>query len=113
MTVDDTGGRLHPLACCAALLAPLLVVSAALAPLLAAPVAAQDVNAAVEDLRDHDVTFEEGAVDDRDIAELDAVAIALDQGTEVKIVVLGDAVGDEFSSTPAIRRAGARRPRRR
>ena len=50
--------------------------------------------------RDHDVTFEEGAVDDRDLAELDAIAVALDDdGTDVKIVVLADPVGDEFSST--------------
>ena len=62
--------------------------------------AAQDVGAAVADLRDHDVTFEEGAVDDRDLGELDAIAAALDDdGTDFKIVVLADPVGDEFSST--------------
>lgn len=77
----------------------LVVGAAVLAGPLATPAGAQDVNAAVADLRDHDVTFEEGAVDDRDIAELDATAAALDEGVEVKIVVLGDPVGDKFTST--------------
>ena len=82
-----------------ALLALVLIAAAALAGPLASPASAQDVGAAVADLRDHDVTYEEGAVDDRDLAELDAIAVALDDGTDVKIVVLADPVGDEFSST--------------
>ena len=51
-------------------------------------------------LRDHDVTFEEGAVDDRDLAELDDAADELQEDDAFfKIVVLADRV----TTAPSVR----------
>jgi len=76
---------------------PTAVLVLALLALLPAASHAQDVGAAVADLRDNDVTFEEGAVDDRDLDELDAAAAQLDDdGTDFKVVVLSGPVGTEF-----------------
>src|SRR5215204_2054612 len=77
---------------------PTAVLALALLALLPATSHAQDVGAAVADLRDNDVTFEEGAVDDRDVDELDAAAAELDDdGTDFKVVVLSEPVGNEFN----------------
>jgi hypothetical protein len=77
-------------------LATLVALAAALA--LPLPAAAQSVDAAVEDLRDNDVTFEEGAVDDRDLAELDDAARDLQEDDAYfKIVVLAERVEEHPS----------------
>jgi hypothetical protein len=77
-----------------------LLAAAAAALLLGQQAAAQSVSAAVDDLRDNDVTFEEGAVDDRDLAELDDAAAELQDGDAFfKIVVLGDRV----TTAPSVR----------
>jgi hypothetical protein len=77
-----------------------LAILAALAVALAValPAAAQSVDAAVDDLRDNDVTFEEGAVDDRDLAELDDAARDLQEDDAYfKIVVLAERVEEHPS----------------
>jgi hypothetical protein len=77
-----------------------LLAAAAAALLLGQQAAAQSVSAAVDDLRDNDVTFEEGAVDDRDLAELDDAAGELQDGDAFfKIVVLADRV----TTAPSVR----------
>ena len=79
------------------------VVAAALVAVVLAPgpAHAQSVDRAVEDLGSHDVTFEEGAVTDQDVAELDDVTAQLqsDRGY-VKVVVLASPVS-QHSSTRA------------
>mgnify|MGYP000073565161 CR=1 FL=1 len=72
-----------------------LALVAALAGLVLAPAAAgQRVDAAVADLRDNHVTFETGAVDDRDLAELDATVGRLQDDGFFKVVVLARPVSD-------------------
>jgi hypothetical protein len=80
--------------------ASVLLAAVAAALLLGQQAAAQSVSAAVDDLRDNDVTFEEGAVDDRDLAELDDAAAELQDGDAFfKIVVLADRV----TTAPSVR----------
>jgi hypothetical protein len=82
-----------------------LLALAVLTLVAAAPAAGQDVGAAVADLRDHDVTFEEGAVDDQDVDELDAATARLDDdGTDFKVVVLGEPVGSDFDGVRDVAR---------
>jgi hypothetical protein len=77
-----------------------LLAAVAVALLLGQQAAAQSVSAAVDDLRDNDVTFEEGAVDDRDLAELDDAAAELQDGDAFfKVVVLADRV----TTAPSVR----------
>lgn len=77
---------------------PVALAAAVLALVLAAPGAAQSLEAAVDDLRDNDVTFEEGAVDDRDLDELDDAARELQEdGAYFKIVVLAERVTEHPS----------------
>jgi hypothetical protein len=77
-----------------------LLAALAAALLVAQQAAAQSVSAAVDDLRDHDVTFEEGAVDDQDLAELDDAADELQEDDAFfKIVVLADRV----TTAPSVR----------
>jgi len=68
---------------------------AALGPTAAS---AQEVDRAVDDLREHDVTFEEGALAGVDLDELDAAAARLQSHDGYfKVVVLADPI-DDFSS---------------
>jgi hypothetical protein len=85
--------RLHKAAAAAVVLAAVV-----LAPV---PGHAQSVDSAADDLLSHNVTFEDGAVSDQDIADLDSVTAQLqaDRGY-FKVVVLASPV-DEFSSTRA------------
>ena len=77
---------------------PVALAAAALTLLAAAPAAAQSLDAAVDDLRDNDVTFEEGAVDDRDLDELDDAARELQEDDAYfKIVVLAERVAEHPS----------------
>ncbi len=65
------------------------------------PAYAQSVQAAIDDLRDFDVTFEEGAISDADLQDLDEAAARLQSDAGVfKVVVLSEEVSD-FSSTDA------------
>ena len=59
---------------------------------------AHNVNNAVDDLRTHDVTFEQGALTNKDIDELDALTSRRQGDGYVKVVVLAWAVSD-FSTT--------------
>ncbi|HEY8092134.1 MAG TPA: DUF6676 family protein, partial [Acidimicrobiales bacterium] len=85
--------RLHKAAAAAAVLAAVV-----LAPL---PGHAQSVDSAADDLQSNNVTFEDGAVSDQDISDLDSVAAQLqaDRGY-FKVVVLASPV-EKFSSTRA------------
>ena len=81
---------------------PTLVLLAllAVALLTASPAAAQNVDAAVNDLRDNDVTFEEGAVSGSDLDDLDEAAQDLrDDEGYFKVVVLADRVEDYPSTS--------------
>jgi len=74
-------------------------MAVALALLLVSPALAQNLSGAVDDLRDHDVTFQRGAVTDQDIADLDRVATTLQrEDAFFKIVVLAGMPTD-FPST--------------
>ena len=60
---------------------------------------AQSVDAAARDLRTHDVTFENGAVTDQDIADLDRVTAQLQaDGGYTKVVVLAHPVDTSSSA---------------
>ncbi len=84
-----------------ALGALVLLLTVPLAFLDPPPAFAQSVQAAVDDLRDFDVTFEEGAISDADLQELDEAAARLQNEAGVfKVVVLSKEVSD-FSSTDA------------
>jgi Family of unknown function (DUF6676) len=77
--------------------------AAMLVLVLLVPTAAggQSVGAAADDLKDNDVTFEEGALTDDDLADLDRVVAQLQSdGGYFKVVVLASPA-DEFSSTRA------------
>ncbi len=64
----------------------------------AVPALALDPTPAIGDLRDHDVTFEEGAVTDKDLADLDRAAASLARSDAfVKVVVLASPVEGEPS----------------
>jgi hypothetical protein len=64
-------------------------------------VAGQSVGAAADDLQDNDVTFEDGALTDEDLDELDRVTAQLQSdGGYFKVVVLASPA-DDFSSTRA------------
>lgn len=78
------------------LLKQLALVALTLCTLALAPsAAAQDASTAAADLRDNDVTFEEGALTDRDLAELDQVTNGLQEpGAAFKVVVLAEDVTD-------------------
>jgi hypothetical protein len=85
--------RLVRVASAAAMLVLVLLVPTA--------AAGQSVGAAADDLQDNDVTFEEGALTDDDLAELDRVVAQLQSdGGYFKVVVLASPA-DEFSSTRA------------
>src|SRR5688500_940227 len=59
----------------------------------ATPSGAQQVEPAVADLQDHDVTFEDGALSGSELADLDeATADLQDDGGYFKVVVLGQEV---------------------
>ena len=85
--------RLHKAAAAAVVLAAVV-----LAPL---PGHAQSVDSAADDLQSNNVTFEDGAVSDQDITDLDSVTAQLqsDRGY-FKVVVLASPV-DKFPSTRA------------
>jgi hypothetical protein len=74
-----------------------VVIAAAAIGVVLAPVAAgaQEVGTAATDLRDNDVTFEDGALTQRELDDLDAAARRL-QGTDgyLKVVVLAERVND-------------------
>jgi hypothetical protein len=73
-----------------------VVIAAAIGVVLAPVVAgAQEVGTAATDLRDNDVTFEDGALTQRELDDLDAAARRL-QGTDgyLKVVVLAERVND-------------------
>jgi cbb3-type cytochrome oxidase subunit 3 len=55
---------------------------------------AQDAGAAASDLQANNVTFEENAVTQADIAELDETTAGLQEGGAFKVVVLGEPVSD-------------------
>ena len=77
------------------------VAAATLAAVVLAPAAghAQSVDAAAQDLRTHDVTFENGAVTDQDLADLDRVAAQLQaDGGYTKVVVLAHPVDTSASA---------------
>ena len=80
------------------------MVAAAAATLAAVVLApsvghAQSVDAAARDLRTHDVTFENGAVTDQDLAELDRVTAQLQaDGGATKVVVLAHPVDTSSSA---------------
>lgn len=78
------------------LLKQLALVALTLCALALAPSAvAQDAGTAAADLRDNDVTFEEGALTDRDLAELDQVTEGLQEpGAAFKVAVLAEDVTD-------------------
>src|SRR4051794_27661954 len=76
---------------------PTALIALALLALLPATASAQDVGAAGARPRDNNGTYEEGAVDDQDVDELDAAAAQLDDdGTDFKVVVLSEPVGNAF-----------------
>ena len=86
--------RLARAASAAALLALVLLVPTGAAH-------AQSVDAAAGDLQDNDVTFEDGALTDDDLEDLDRVVAQLQSdGGYFKVVVLASPT-DEFSSTRA------------
>jgi len=73
-----------------------VVIAAAIGVVLAPVVAgAQEVGTAATDLRDNDVTYEDGALTQRELDDLDAAARRL-QGTDgyLKVVVLAERVND-------------------
>jgi uncharacterized membrane protein YgcG len=73
----------------------LAVLSAGIVALAAAPGAlAQDAGAAASDLQGNDVTFEEGALNQNDIAELDETTARLQEDGAFKVVVLAEPVSD-------------------
>ena len=75
--------------------------AATLAAVVLAPTVgqAQSVDAAARDLRTHDVTFEDGAVTDEDIADLDRVTAQLQaDGGYTKVVVLAHPVDTSSSA---------------
>lgn len=75
--------------------------AATLAAVVLAPAVghAQSVDAAAQDLRTHDVTFENGAVTDQDLADLDRVAAQLQaDGGYTKVVVLAHPVDTSASA---------------
>ena len=75
--------------------------AATLAAVVLAPTVgqAQSVDAAARDLRTHDVTFEDGAVTDQDIADLDRVTAQLQaDGGYTKVVVLAHPVDTSSSA---------------
>ncbi len=85
--------RLVRAASAAALLALILLVPTG--------AGAQSVDAAAGDLQDNDVTFEDGALTDDDLEDLDRVVAQLQSdGGYFKVVVLASPT-DEFSSTRA------------
>ncbi len=85
--------RLVRAASAAALLVSILLVPAA--------AGAQSVDAAAADLQDNDVTFEDGALTDDDLEDLDRVVAQLQSdGGYFKVLVLASPT-DEFSSTRA------------
>jgi hypothetical protein len=100
-----TPGRLRALPITLALvIAGATVVALVLALVVALPpgvAQAQEVGTAAEDLRDNDVTFEDGALTRRELDDLDATASRL-QGTDgyFKVVVLAEPVED-FSGADA------------
>jgi hypothetical protein len=75
--------------------------AATLAAVVLAPTVgqAQSVDAAARDLRTHDVTFENGAVTDQDLADLDRVTAQLQaDGGYTKVVVLAHPVDTSSSA---------------
>jgi hypothetical protein len=75
--------------------------AATLAAVVLAPTVghAQSVDAAARDLRTHDVTFENGAVTDQDVADLDSVTAQLQtDGGVTKVVVLAHPVDTSSSA---------------
>jgi hypothetical protein len=75
--------------------------AATLAAVVLAPAVghAQSVDTAAQDLRTHDVTFENGAVTDQDLADLDRVAAQLQaDGGYTKVVVLAHPVDTSASA---------------
>ena len=76
-----------------AVVAAVLVAGLALAWGTVAPAAAQQVESAVADLRDHDVTFEDGALSGSELDDLDESTAKLQgDGGYFKVVVLADSV---------------------
>jgi hypothetical protein len=75
-----------------------LAVALAVWTVSAAPVAAQNVEPAVDDLRDFNVTYEDGALTAEELDQLDELTRRLQQdGGYFKVVALGEPVSD-FSS---------------
>jgi hypothetical protein len=82
-----------------------ILVLALLAALLPGAALAQDAGDAADDLRDYDVTFEEGVLSDNELEELDRIAARLQEDEAfLKVVVLAEPV-DSYPSVSAFAEA--------